>query len=128
MEEWKQIKDFPKYAISSEGQIKNEKGRILKPYVNHKGYFKIGLIGDDKKMHKKRVHRLVAETFIPNTDNLPEVNHLNFNKQDNRVENLEWCTDDQNREHFLHNRVKRRYLIAPDKEGQYDLSDYPKAR
>ena len=128
MEEWKQIKDFPKYIISNEGRIKNAKGQILKPYVNHKGYFKIGLMGDDKKMHKKRVHRLVAETFIPNTNNLPEVNHLNFNKQDNRVENLEWCTDDQNREHFLHNRVKRRYMIVPDKEGQYNLSDYWKAR
>ena len=108
MEEWKTIIGFPKYSVSSEGRIRNGEGRILKPYVNHKGYFKVGLYDESGHDHKKRVHRLVAEAFIPNSDNLPEANHLNFDKQDNRVGNLEWCTDEQNREHFWNNRRKER--------------------
>ena len=50
----------------------------------------------DKKRHKWRIHRLVAETFIPNPDNLPEVNHKDENKLNNEASNLEWCTHKYN--------------------------------
>lgn len=102
---WKQIDGFPNYYISSEGRVKNANDRILKPYVNHKGYLKVGLLQDGIR-HKKRVHRLVAQAFIPNVNNLPEVNHRNLDKQDNRVDNLEWVTDEENRQHYL--KIKRR--------------------
>lgn len=97
---WKPIEGFPKYRVSNYGRLKNTKGQILHPYTNHKGYLKIGLIGNDGKDHKKRVHRLVAEAFIPNTNNYPEVNHKNLNKRDNEVTNLEWVTGEENRKHY----------------------------
>lgn len=103
---WKQIDGFPNYFVSSEGRVKNADGRIIKPYVNHKGYFKLELYRNGIG-YKKRVHRLVAQAFIPNVKNLPEVNHRNLDKQDNRVDNLEWVTDEENRQHYLN--IKRRF-------------------
>ena len=107
MEEWKVITEFPNYEISSYGRIKNKDGMILKPYVNHKGYLKIGLT-KDKKCHKKRVHRLVAEAFIENPYNYPQVNHKDENKQNNCVYNLEWCTNQQNQNYSKYARALRK--------------------
>lgn len=98
MEIWVTIKDFPDYEISSWGRIRNKKGEILTPYKNHKGYLKIGLRQDGAD-HKKRIHRLVAETFLPNPNNLPEVNHKDGNKENNSFTNLEWVSGEQNRAH-----------------------------
>ena len=100
MEIWLPIKDFENYEISSWGRIRNKKGQILSPYKNHKGYLKIGLMKDGKD-HKKRIHRLVAETFIANPENLPEVNHKDGNKENNSFTNLEWVSGEQNRAHAL---------------------------
>ena len=74
------------------------KGRILKQNVDEDGYFRIN-IRLDRKDKRFGVHRLVAATFISNPDNLPCVNHINGNKQDNSVENLEWCTVAYNNHH-----------------------------
>lgn len=95
---WKDIDGYDgRYAISTWGRVKSIHG-ILKPYENHKGYLKIGLQKDGAS-HKHRVHRLVAQAFIPNPDNLPEVNHIDGNKQNNSVTNLEWVDGKTNREH-----------------------------
>lgn len=68
------------------------KGRILKQHISKSnGYSYVGFRIDGKFV-SKRVHRLVAQTFIPNPDNLHQVNHKNCDRSDNRVENLEWCT------------------------------------
>ena len=107
-EVWKQIVGFPNYYVSDMGRIKNADGHILKPYVNHKGYLKVGLMKNGTDF-KKRVHRLVAEAFIPNKDNLPEVNHINLDKRDNRVCNLEWASAEQNRQHYY---IIRKYRKA----------------
>lgn len=105
-EEWRAIKGFSRYFISSHGRVKNEHLKTMKPYVNHKGYLKIQLVDDNGVRKKLRVHRLVASAFLPNKGGLPEVNHLNFDKTDNRVENLEWVTGEQNRLHYFEHKRK----------------------
>lgn len=76
------------------------KDKILKPQMKEKGYLVVGLVKDGKQ---KRIfiHRLVAIAFIPNPNNKPEVNHLNGNKGDNRVDNLEWVTSEENNKHAI---------------------------
>jgi hypothetical protein len=93
LEEWREIKGFEgKYWVSNMGRIRN-KTKVLKVYTDKQEYVKINL---GNKNNAKRVHRLVAETFIPNPDNLPFVNHRNEIRNDNRVVNLEWCTHEYN--------------------------------
>ena len=104
---WKPVSECPKYAVSNYGEVMNIATRhVLKPYENHKGYLKVTLLTSDGVRHKKRVHRLVAEAFIPNTNGLPEVNHKNLNKRDNEVTNLEWVTGEENREHYQRMKCK----------------------
>lgn len=81
--------------ISSEKYTRFTKGRVLKQHDNHNGYMLVS-IPVDGKWTTKRVHRLVAQTFIKNTDNLPQVNHLDCNRKNNNVDNLEWCTASYN--------------------------------
>lgn len=100
---WKDIKGFENiYQISNFGNLKSlkkdKKGRILKN-TNKKGdYFSVVLRNKSNVKHT-RIHRLVAETFIPNPNNYPFVNHIDGNKQNNHFKNLEWCTAKQNFEH-----------------------------
>ena len=98
MEIWKDIKDYEGlYQISNYGRVKSlgnsqkRKEKILKPEYSNKDYACVHLRKDGKNK-KYRIHRLVAEAFMPNPDNLPCVNHKDENKLNNKVENLEWCT------------------------------------
>ncbi len=97
MEYWKDIKGYEGYyQISNDGQVKNVKtGRILKQYINGKGYKSLTL-SKNNKIEMKLVHRLVAEAFIPNPNNLPCVNHKDCDPSNNCVENLEFCTYEYN--------------------------------
>lgn len=70
--------------------------RILKPYSNENGYMKVNLYDINGKCKKKYIHRLVAEAFIPNPANKPNVNHIDCNVKNNNVNNLEWCTQSEN--------------------------------
>ena len=76
------------------GRVKNKHGRILKPEIRN-GYYSVDLMKNGKR-YKFRVHRLVAEAFIPNPDNLPMVNHKDEDKLNNIASNLEWCDNTYN--------------------------------
>ena len=101
MEIWKDIKGYEGlYQVSNLGKVKSLLGwngktyykreKILKPYIQ-KGYLRVNLFKKNKG-NKYLVHRLVAETFIPNPNKLPEVNHKDENPGNCGVSNLEWCT------------------------------------
>lgn len=115
------------YIITKEGQIINKKrGNVLKPQLNGKGYLRIWI---GKKLYF--VHRLVAEKYIPNPNNLPQVNHKDGNKLNNHVNNLEWVSNEYNRKHALKNRLhlcgeKCPWSKLTEKDVIYILEHYPK--
>ncbi len=90
------VKDYENYEVRPNGEVINIKtGRVLKPRKNNNGYLHVSLYknGEPKQF---QIHRLVAEAFIPNPENLPEVNHRDEDKTNNSVDNLEWCTHEYN--------------------------------
>ena len=96
---WKTINEFPKYSVSNDGRVKNNKtGKILTPHPDSNGYLSVSLCRDGKHF-TRRVHRLVAEAFIPNPLNLHDVNHKDGDKSNNHESNLEYCTRSYNMLH-----------------------------
>lgn len=98
---FKGLNGYPGYMISSDGRIFKD-GEEIKQHPNGRGYNFVFLNKDGERKNA-RVHRLVAENFIPNPENLPVVNHKNCNKLDNRVENLEWVSYQENTRQALEN-------------------------
>lgn len=98
IKEWKTLPYALNYDVSNYGEIRqNKKSKILKPYINKKnGYAYVFIRDNNGKYINKRIHRLVAETFIPNPNNLPMVNHKDFNRSNNHLDNLEWVNGTQN--------------------------------
>lgn len=101
---WKSSISFPRLEVTKDGQIRmwNKSWKRYvekKPRYDKDGYLIISTRNDKGTPTSARVHRLVAEAFIPNTDNKPVVNHKNGIKDDNRVENLEWATISENTKH-----------------------------
>ena len=99
---WKPIKDFEGYyEVSNIGRVRSlnykrtGKEKILKNIEDYKGYLEVVLTKNGKRKQFK-VHRLVAEAFIPNPENKPCIDHINTIKSDNRVENLRWVTYKEN--------------------------------
>ena len=133
MEIWKDIVNYEGlYQISNEGNvksldktynvgyggIKHQKEKILKPTNVGRGYLHICLCKNGKKEYK-RIHRLVAEAFIPNPNNYPTINHKDENPKNNKVENLEWCTQSYNNTYG--GRTERMAKTQSKKVYQYTL-------
>ncbi len=116
-EEWKKIKGFERYEVSNHGRIrslarKNYQMFDMKLCTHYKGYRTVYLYREgDKKDVKCFIHRLVAEAFIENPENLPIVNHKDLGKGNNYIENLEWIDESGN---MMHWRNLRKEELAVD--------------
>lgn len=122
MEIWKDVVGYETlYQVSNLGRVKSldmklpykrhskttfriRKGKILTPATMKNGYLRVEMSRNG--IHKLNlVHRLVAQAFIPNINNYREINHINCNKSDNRIENLEWVSSSQNKIHAIENKL-----------------------
>ena len=124
----KLIPNYPEYSVTTDGNVfshkkpgGNGKGKVLeysykrelKPQPDKKGYLKIILEQGTDRMRNTNIHRLVAETYIPNPHNYDTVNHINEDKTDNRVGNLEWMSNADNVEY---SQAKTRLIETPTGE------------
>lgn len=116
---WKDIKDYEgMYQVSNLGRVRSldkivngsnqygahfikiRRGKLLKLHISNNGYYRVILVSDNKNKNFL-IHRLVAKAFIPNPNNLPEINHIDGNKSNNIIDNLEWCNHSYNIQHRI---------------------------
>ena len=116
MERWKVIDGWERYEVSDAGRVRNsETGKLLRLRSDKNGYQMITFSIDSRRTTKK-IHRLVAEAFIPNDGNKPQVNHKDGNHRNNHVENWEWCTSSENHLHAY--KILGRVVHRSEKSGR----------
>lgn len=113
MELWRTSSKYSDYEISSEGRVKRKStGTMLIATDDSRGYPAVTIFDCDGQ-HTKNIHRLVAETFLPNSEGKRSVNHKDGNKRNNHISNLEWVTDSENMKHAYRTGLK----VRPDTCG-----------
>lgn len=141
IEIWKDVPNYVGiYQVSNIGNVKSldhyikskngkclKKGRILQKFKTKKGYLQTSLSKDTKRLNTG-IHRVVALAFIPNPENKPQVNHINGIKTDNRVENLEWCTNKENQIHAVKNKLSKHNLAEKHHNSKLTNEDVIKVR
>lgn len=106
-EYWRTIPSFPVYSASNYGRIRNDgTGRIMHVYMNPRGYLVLTLRRNNEQI-MQRVHRLVAEAFLGGPHPDLDVNHIDGDKTNNCIENLEWCTRAENARHAFDNGLRK---------------------
>ena len=109
---FKKIKGFKNYSINEQGQVRNDiTNKIKNAYANTKTNYLIVDLWENNKSYKKSVHRLVAETFIPNPLNKPTVDHIDGNRQNNSLENLRWATFSEQNSRFNTNGLRSENIL-----------------
>ena len=117
-----EIVDFPNYLIYKDGKVQNKKSkRYLRP-AKHNGYYRVGL-SKNGKLKSHLVHRLIALHYIENHENKPQVDHINRDRSDNRIENLRWVDNSENgqnqgnyktntsgHKNISYNKTKKKYV------------------
>ena len=106
--EWREVKEYSKYEVNQYGEIRHKKRKqILKPRSNNGGYQYVNFKINGKPINFA-VHRIVANAFIPNPNGYTEINHKDYNRKNNCVNNLEWVSSSQNKQHaFLKEQNKK---------------------
>lgn len=125
MENWKKIPGYEDYSVSNLGRVRrdtyskaSEPGRILKPAENHAGYLR-HILSKSGKVKQMFLHRLVALAFLPNQGEKSQVNHIDGNKKNNNLENLEWVTFSENIKHSVSNDL----IKKGEKHSQSKLTE-----
>ena len=124
VEIWKSIPGYGRWQVGTMGHVRhqdrNGNWHIVKPYSNHKGYQKVHLTDENGKRKPCRVHRLVAEAFIPNPRGFEEINHRDEDKTNNSAFNLEWVSGEQNR---LMHKVMKEFKTSGESVAFQNLDD-----
>lgn len=117
---WKNIKNFSNYEISTFGNLRNKiTNKHLNP-TNRSGYLGVTIQNDDKNRKSMKIHRLVALTFLPNPENKYTVNHIDHNKSNNNIDNLEWATTTEQNRHKRKTKKEVQRLISSRKVWRID--------
>jgi len=120
-----EIVGYENYLIYEDGKVQNKKTKRYLSTCDNNGYLQVGLYQNGRHKNYK-IHRLIAEHYIPNPDNRKEVDHINRNKKDNRIENLRWVTRSENN---LNTTVQKDNALGIKNicyDKTYDRYDYKK--